>query len=54
MNKLSLKIKIIFLLFAIFLIISAISFNFEQMLLAIISLIIATLFAVLLAIYHKK
>jgi len=54
MNKLNLKVKISFVLFAIFLIISAILFNFEQMVLAIISLIIAIIFAVLLTNEHNK
>ncbi len=54
MNKLSLKSKISFILFAVFLVISAVLFNFEQMIFAVISLIIATIFAVLLAIEHKS
>ncbi len=54
MNKLSLKTKILFVLFAVFLIISAILFNFEQMILAVISFIVAVVFAALLVIDHKK
>lgn len=54
MNRLNLKGKILVVLFIIFLIISAIMFNFEKMVLAIISFIIAFIFALLLAIYHKK
>lgn len=54
MNKLSLKGKISFILFAVFLVVSAILFNFEQMIFAIISLIVAVIFAVLLAIEHKN
>lgn len=53
MNRLSFKGKISFILFAVFLIISAILFDFEQIILAIISLIIAIIFALLLTIWHK-
>lgn len=54
MNKLSLKSKISFVLFAVFLFIGAVLFNFEQMIFAVISLIIAIIFAVLLAFEHKS
>lgn len=54
MNKEKLKVKILFLLFAIFLIISAILFNFEKMLLAIISYIIVIIFALLLVMEKKE
>lgn len=54
MDKLSLKCKILFILFAVCFIISDILFNFEQMILAIISFIIAIIFAVLLTIEYKK
>ncbi len=54
MKKLSLKCKILFILFATFLIISAILFNFEQITLAVISFIVAIIFAVLLVINQKK
>lgn len=54
MNKLSLRGKISFVLFSIFLIISSILYNFEQIVLAIISFIGAIIFAVLLVIEHKK
>lgn len=53
MNKLSLKGKILFALFSMFLIISSISFNFEKMIIAIISLIIAIICASLLIIEQK-
>ncbi len=54
MNKLSLKVKILFVLFVVFLIISDILFSFEQMILAIVSLIGAIIFGILLTIEHKK
>ncbi len=54
MNKLNLKGKIFFTFFALFLIISAVSFNFELMILAIVSLTVAIIFALLLTIEHKK
>lgn len=54
MNKLSLKSKILFLLFAASLSLSAIFFNFEQVILAIVALIITLIFAVLLAIEAKE
>ncbi len=54
MDKLGLKGKILFVLFAVFLIISAILFNFEQMILAVISFIVAVIFALLLVMVHKK
>lgn len=54
MNHLSFKGKALFGLFVIFLMISAIAFNFEQMLLAAVSFVGATIFAVLLAIHHKQ
>lgn len=54
MNRLNLKMKILVMLFILFLCMSAILFNFEQMTLAIVSFIIAVIFALLLAVYHKK
>ncbi len=54
MNRLSLKGKISFILFSVFLIISAILFNLEQIPLAAISFIVAIIFVVLLLIEHKK
>lgn len=54
MNRLNLKIKILVTLFILFLCISAIMYNFEQMALAIVSFTIAMIFALLLVIYHKK
>lgn len=54
MNRLNLKMKLLVMLFILFLCMSAIMFNFDQMVLAIVSFIIAAIFALLLAIYHKK
>lgn len=54
MNKLNLKGRILVILFAIFLIISAVSFNFEHMILAVISFIVVIIFTVLLIIESKK
>ncbi len=52
MSKLNLKGKISFILFIVFLIISDIFFNFEQIPVAFVSLIVAIIFAVLLVMYH--
>lgn len=54
MNRLNLKMKMLVVLFILFLCMSAIMFNFEQIALAIVSFVIAVMFALLLAIYHKK
>lgn len=54
MNKLDLKGKIIVVLFILFLIISDIMFNFELIVLAIVSIIITIILAILLIIYHNK
>ncbi len=54
MKKLSLKGKLLFISFVVFLIISGTLFNFDQMTLAVVFLIVAIIFAILLEIYHKN
>ncbi len=54
MKQFGLKDKILFAFFAIFLIASGILFNFEQMILAVVSFSVALLFAILLAICNQN
>ncbi len=54
MIKLTLKIRILFVLFTIFLFASAILFNFEEMFLAGLSFGVTIVLAILLVIAHKK
>lgn len=54
MDRLSLKGKIFVVFFLLFLSISAIMFDCEQLEFAFVSLSIALIFALLLVIYHKR